>query len=685
MVFIGGFVLWQTDLESDPPTYFSGIGQSLSTDPAQYTFHARNKVLFGEFDPYDYPRWTVYQHSLTSFVGYLWFSIAGSSLEESNMVGVFLSIGALIFILLGIGRYHRFWVIPVVAFMFLINVVLFTHGRLPYLENGLLFYSALLFFIYSYWGDKILGVILAGTIIAAAMLTGKLFGILLLPVLILTIYFSKSTDRWKLIGASFGSFVVSTLIIIFLLYGSDFGAAVGYLSEQSFGLRGFPEGLKSPWGFIEHLISYGFTNHLFYQNPDLMLFLTVGCEMFVFYNLSEKSISPVTRFSVFWFIILLLGLMPLNYSPIRYAVIIIPAIIIFGFTIFDSSFKTVKRTKKNLEKWHFYILVLITWFALFHLIANVFYFDDMPRPIRMITWGTLPIAIGIAWMMWKYIINGKFRKINLNRIWIVALVLVISSSIVSNSLRLYRYHYLDNNYNIYEANQDIAAILGEEAVISGSYGPVFTVDNEQKSFIHHFQVAEVDSLLFEKNPITHLAIDISNYNEAIKNYPFLKKMKVITKYWICDNEVVLYRISEISPNHDAKKYRPSLFEQAVNYRAVNKADSALNITLPFYQSHPESKSAGLLLADLYVQTSRTNEAYTILLTIAERFPTDFYVQLHSALLLQNMAYYQQSESYFQMSMKFYERSVKANRFKADYCKKIWMDLDQRLRSGQNKK
>ncbi len=685
VIFIGGFFLWQTDLESDPPTYFSGIGQSLITDPAQYTFHARNKVLFDEFDPYEYPRWTVYQHSITSLTAYIWFSIAGSSLEESNMVGVFLSIGALILILLGIGRHHRFWVIPVVTFIFLINVVLFTHGRVSYLENGLLFYSALLFFIYSYWGNKIWGALLAGLIIAAAALTGKLFGFLLLPVLILTIYFSKSTNRWKLIGAGFGSFVVSSLILIFLLYGSDLGAAIGYLGEQAYGLRGFPEGLRSPWGFIEHLISYGFTNHLFYLNPDLMLFLAVGCELFVFYSISDKKVSPATMFSLFWIVIFILGLMPLNYSPVRYAVVIIPAIMIFCFSIFDSSYGEGKRSESNIKKWYLYILILITWYALFHLIANVFYLNAMPRPIRMITWGTLPAGIGIAWLMWNYIIIKKLKKINPNILWITALVLVITASTVSNASRLYRFHYLDNNYNILEANQDIAEILSEGAVISGSYGPVLTIDDNKKSFIHHFQVANVDSSLFENNRITHLAIDISNYNEAIKNYPLLQNMPAVAKYWICDNEVVLYRISELSPNPEARTYCLSDFEQAARYKALNVIDSALFIAIPFYQNNPESKSAGLLLADLYVQTSHTNKAYSILLNLAERFPTDFYVQLHSALLLQTMAYYQQNDSYFDMSMKFYERAVKVNPFKADYCKQIWLELDKKLRSDQNKK
>ncbi|MCK4632768.1 MAG: hypothetical protein KAT79_05820 [candidate division Zixibacteria bacterium] len=68
IVVAGGMVYWCSDLTSDAPMYYSGLGQSLSTDPAQYVFHARNQVLFGQFDPFDYPRFTVFQHSLTSFV-----------------------------------------------------------------------------------------------------------------------------------------------------------------------------------------------------------------------------------------------------------------------------------------------------------------------------------------------------------------------------------------------------------------------------------------------------------------------------------------------------------------------------------------------------------------------------------------------------------------------------------------
>jgi hypothetical protein len=58
-IFVSGFIFWQSDLTSDPPMYYSGLGQSLATDPPYYIFHARNHVLFGQFDLYNYPRWTV--------------------------------------------------------------------------------------------------------------------------------------------------------------------------------------------------------------------------------------------------------------------------------------------------------------------------------------------------------------------------------------------------------------------------------------------------------------------------------------------------------------------------------------------------------------------------------------------------------------------------------------------------
>ena len=171
LLVVGGILFWVSDLESDPPTYFSGLGQSLSTDPAQYVFHARNKILFDQFDPFDYPRWTVYQHSLTSLAGYMIFSVTGVSLESAGLAGVALGAGGLIFLIIGLWRHHRPWVVAAVALCYVINLTLITHLRLAYLENGLIFWAALLFCIYSHFGDRIWGLALSGLIVAFATIT----------------------------------------------------------------------------------------------------------------------------------------------------------------------------------------------------------------------------------------------------------------------------------------------------------------------------------------------------------------------------------------------------------------------------------------------------------------------------------------------------------------------------------
>ena len=63
MVVVGGIFVWTSEIDADPPMYYSGLGQSLATDPPQYVFHARNDAIYGEPDPFDYPRWMIYQRT----------------------------------------------------------------------------------------------------------------------------------------------------------------------------------------------------------------------------------------------------------------------------------------------------------------------------------------------------------------------------------------------------------------------------------------------------------------------------------------------------------------------------------------------------------------------------------------------------------------------------------------------
>lgn len=670
VIFISGLIFWASDLTSDPPMYYSGLGQSLSTDPAQYVFHARNKVLFGSFDPFNYPKWVVYEHSLTSFVAYLWFLLVGVSLEHANAVGLILSLGGLIFFLLALMRYHKPWVLMAVALTFIINVTLITYGRLSYLENGLIFISALVFFVFSKWGDKLWGVVLSGTLVACAMIFGKLFGALLLPVLFFTLLFSRKNERWKYALISVGSFIVTSIILVVILYGGNLSAVLGYFGEQSYGLRGFPKGLSSPWGFLEHLVSYGFSNHLFYLDFDLLIMLLWGGFLLsYFFSLKKRlnQLSPVTVLSFFWIIFIVLGLMPLNYSPLRYALFLIPAIIIFCLTMIDQIYgeQTAKTYQLKMKDLIFFFFIV--WNALFQIIGILFFFNNIPT--GTLTWLTFPVAVILIYFVYRLInrykikINGRFLNISLN-----VLILII---IVTNVYGIRRWFYMEHNKNIIEANEDLEQIVGHDAVISGSYGPALTINTKLKSFIYLFGVARVDSTLFDRYPITHLAIDASNWQKAVEDYPQLKGLLPITSYWVRDYEVKIYNISQAFHNERANNYKETDYEKAAWYFSQKKADSARIILNGFIKNYPNSKSANLLSTALYLQQGNLQQASSVLSRLANYYPTDFSINLKCGRILQILGLQKKDRTLVGLAQKYYKKATIVNPYKANLANQLY--------------
>ncbi len=685
IIIVGGFVYWQSDLTSDPPMYYEGLGQSLSTDPPQYVHHARNKVLFGEFDPFDYPRWTVYQHSLTSLVAYLWFTIAGVSLRQANLVGVLLSLGGLLFLILGLARHHRPWVSAAVAFCYIINITLLTYGRLSYLENGLIFLAAIVFFVYTRWGDRVWGAALSGGLVALVMLTGKLFGALILPALVLAILFSGRPHRLRHAGAALVAFLLMSFLTILLLYGQDLRAAIGYISEQSLGLWGFPKGLTSPWAFFEHLISYGFENHLYYLDIDLLLFFFAGllllCLRFRRKN-KPPTLPPTIVLPTFWAVIGILGLMPLNYSPLRYALLVIPPMIILGMALFDKFFDAKSISIEKIGRVQTAILIFAFWMALFHSVANIFFLQAIPRPIRALTWATLPGSIVLAFAA-RYFMARRRVAIS-RRALTVVLGVLISFSAVFNSYQFYRKHVREHNFNIAEANLDLQHILGPGAVISGPYAPTLTVDTNLKTFIHLFGVAKVDSTLFDRYPITHVASDYSNWAEAVKNYPALERLQPTTTYWIRDLDVQIFNISKVFNNTRAHAYQETEFERAVIHNRNGQYDSAAILALRFYQTHPESKSAGLLLGEILWKLGRYNEVFTLITSLANRFPTDFNIQLQCGRFLQIYAAMKNDASLRSLAHQYYDQAVRVNRFRGGHAANVWLETDRQItRGGQS--
>ncbi len=672
-LFVGGFIFWVSDLRSDPPMYFSGLGQSLSTDPAQYFHHARNKILFGEFNPDGYDRWTVYQHSLISGLCYLWFSLTEVSLMQASLASTVLSFLSLLLLILTANKFSRPWVGASIALMFIINLTLFTHGRITYLENGLIFLSALLLYVYSRWEKSSYGLIACGAIVALAVITGKLFGLLLLPALLLTIITSKEKTKFKKMVLTSSAFLVSSVLLILILYGNNMGAAFGYASEQSYGLRGFPEGLATPWGFVEHFISYGMENHLYYNNPDLFLFFVLSVLSIIIYlarGSKLSSLAPHVRLSIFGSLLFLLGLMPLNYSPIRYAIVIIPLLIFSCFTLLDKLHQTKKSARFTFTKPVLILSGLIIWISAFHLIGNIFFFNQIPFPYAELTWFTLPIALlGVYGL---YLLNlRKKAAIFPKKTFGYLIVATLLFSVVTNSFRIKRIHYSESNFNIEEANLDIEQILSKDAMVSGPYAAVLTANTNLRSFIHLFGVASVDTTLFDRYPITHLAVDESNWADAVKSYPKLKDIIPITTYWIRDYEVRLYNITNLFSNEKANSYKESYFEIASSKFYQNDNNGALELSKQFLSDNIDSKSGNVLLIDILSALGNPQEVFDKITRLADRFPTDFYIQIQCGRFLQILALERQDNSLLELAKRYYERGTKVNRFRGDYANNLY--------------
>jgi 4-amino-4-deoxy-L-arabinose transferase-like glycosyltransferase len=660
--------------------YYTGLGQSLSTDPAQYVFHARNKILFGAFDPFDYPRWTVYEHSLTSLVAYLWFSVKGVSLQNANMVGVLLSLGGLLFLILGLMRYHRPWVTAVIAFCYVINVTLLTYGRLSYLENGLIFLTAAVFLVYVRWGYRLWGVVLAGGLAALAMLTGKLFGALLLPALVLAILFSGRNRRWRDAVTSVVSFAITSVVAVMLLYGSDLPAAVRYAQEQSLGLWGFPRGLTSPWSFFEHLIAYGFENHLYFLDVDLLLFLFVSFLLLCLHLNRQRrlgTLPPTIQLLVFWVSLGILAFSPLNYSPLRYALLVIPPMILLCFALLDTSLDAQGITLARPGRMETVLLIFAFWIVLFHSVGNIFFLDTLPRPIRALTWATLPAAVGLAFLV-RSVLTRRTVHIS-RRMMIIASTVLVAFSTVFNSIQIYRKHIREHNFNIAEANLDLQHILGPDAVVSGPYAPALTVDTDRMAFIHLFGVAKVDTTLFDRYPVTHLVSDVSNWKQAVKDYPALAEVTPITTYWIRDVEVRLFNISKVFNNPKARSYQETDYEKAVQYYQKGQYDTAGVLSYQFYQNHPESKSGGLLLADILMKFGKYDETYTLLTSLAKRFPTDFNIQFQCGRFIQIYAAMKKDSNLQMMALQHYDQAVRVDPYKGDWANRLWQETDNLIR------
>lgn len=678
-VLVAGFWFWSRDLEADAPFNFSGHSQSLGTDPPLYTYHAKNRVLFDQADPLGDKRWILFEKSFAGWLTTLWFKQAGVSIAAGRQVALALTFASLVLILVALGRHYRPWVTLAVAIGAVCNPLLMIYGSLPFLEISMLFFASLAFFFYAVWGDRLWGIVLSAVAIAAATVVGKVFGLLLLPPLVLSQFWSAERgNRLRQSLLPVGVFVVASAVLVISLYGSHVTEAFGFVREQSVEGRLYPEALKSPWSLISFLLAYGYRNDVYYRSIDLLAYFFVTMSLFALtFWASEhrvRQLPKTLRFALWWGVWTWIALSIPTYSPTRYSVAFIPTVLICGMAYIDTLLQSNGRWEIRFG-WRSASLVAIAAWVIAMQIGLKWYVGSYVDGLYvqyMIK--TLPIAV-IVLLMARF--ADRLYRMTIGPAALIAVALLLCAGSVATGIYNYREMAItDKRYDTRDANLDLSFILGPDAVVSGPYAAAFTQENKVMSHPHFFGESWSDSTLLVKLPITHLAVDASNFTSAVRQSKSLETARPITGYWINGHEISVFDISQTYDNPKANAYQPSRYERAIKYFDRFNFDSAL-VTLG---EDPElinrSRSAALLYARSLFKSDLDDAALNNYQVLAQRYPSDFMIAREAANVIQQISELRQDSSLHDMADFLYQRAAYLNPWEMTNLQKMATDTHE---------
>ncbi len=646
-------ILRFVSLEIDPPLFFAGFTQAHLTDPYHLTFFARNAILFDDSNPFDFYRWDVFKYSLISGFSYIVFSISGVSKASANISAVFLNLSGLFLFVWGAYRLRSNGELFIKAVLLLLSSMLFFYGRLPFLENGLIFLSGLLFFLFLKTYDKWWGQILCGFLVALAALSGKLFGFVLLgPIIISLIYRYRS----KMLIPSFLVFAgcaIGVISYVALFFGESMFILKNYYLEQTIGMYGTDIGITAPLMLLKKLLTYGGTNGFFGFSPFFVVLAGIGLILFLLRDLNNgkfnKDSLPIV-FSIAWLLCGILGLMPFNYRPLRYALFLflpISALGAYGLNFlnqskieFNSRYKTVSLV----------IILFICWYLLTQIVIKM-------APLAQMR------EFGIAAMPYTFFISLLFclavffwfkkgQPILSRKILIIIMSPLLVGLLVFQGMFLYKGVKQPGKY-LMEYNKEIGQLVDANAVISGPYAPALTINNNLKGIIYHFGLTDIEYSLFDKYPISHIVVDRSNWDQAITDFPNLRNSVGLALYTIRDFPGKLFRL----PN---AKVPLTDYEKGKIFLERGIADSSLIYAKKFNNKCPKNLFGLFLLVESYQAANQVEPCFELLNTIVKTNSENYRVHLFCKNFYNDIFKKIGNTDFRKMSRYHYEQALRLN-------------------------
>ena len=673
-------------LSYDPPVdvFWS---QDVWTDPPQYTSYARNAVLFGDWSPLHDPRLVLFMKNTTGALAYLVFSLFGVGFWQSNLVGVLFSLGAIVFVSLGIIRLKGRLAGILCAFLLGINYLFLTYGRLPFLENAMNFWLALTVFFLALGSTRVKPeaaggfvppkagwYVAAGASCAVAAFFGKMIALHAFPAFLTFAAFTgwretggQSRRRWLVPSWSFlAGFAVVALFWLAYAYLPADENVRKYLSEQTAGLYGSPEGLRSLSGFYNRVFSFGADTRLFVHAPVIAALGFIGAALAVLplgfrgkFGERLRLVKPEYLLVGLWAWAAYLALMPWNYRPLRYeTVLLIPlaaatALVLSALVRRKPSPPSPRETSLPLMA---VLGTLLFTLPVYHLVTAPFVKQQMGQAHSLAALLAIVIALGGTLLLnsaYKSITFGWRKIAGSTRLPEAAIALVVIAALVIQGQMILGW-WRHAQKSMVSASRELSQVLGPDAVLVGSYATGLTLENRLKNVVYMFGVANVNTTLFADYPITHLAIIDDRKDRAFTDYGDVTRLsRKVTSFLIGNRPVGIFRVTENTPNEKARAYEPTAYEQAMRCYDLFQEDSMQFYIDRFAREHPDDFTVARFRGLYFMRDSTFDSASVYFAKAARLYPDDFAVHFnlaHCEMMLfeqtQNVAHFQNAQAHF---------------------------------------
>jgi 4-amino-4-deoxy-L-arabinose transferase-like glycosyltransferase len=701
MVMGLGIFMRLSFLSADPPLNLSW-SQDVNTDPGQYTSFARNKVLWGEWDPFGSPYLVLWINSAYTLISFLFFTLLGVGRGQDNLVAAGLSFLTLVFFYLAIKRGANQKSALLATFFLSINYILVMYSRNTFAEVPTLFFIVLGIYLLVLGLKRRWFLIFSGACFASSILFCKMLAIFILPVslgvLILTAKDEfpsneRKINKWLPTLFFVGGLLLVTLPWFLIIYYPFSKTVAGFVSGMSVGMYGSPQAFRSVSDFIYSLFSLGAVTRvfisdiysvgtdLFFRMPLLFILSFLFLLVLFFKILQGKSIfknlrscSKLELFFGLWLVVGILALMPWNYRPLRYQILIIPplcALAAFCLSDFLNPSEVKNQGKSSIWFWIFSIPTASL--LIFHTLS--FFLKIFQKIVQLNS--IIIISFFLSFPFTYLFLRVKRKKTSsvgqAYKIIVVAIVVLLILLIQGGQFLAFARNV---QYSFLCASKDLGQILNSKAVISGPYSQTLIWDNRLGYVWHMFVVTTVDPELFRRYPITHLAMEArgGQREQAFKDYPqVMMNAKSVATYYLRNFPVEILRVAQSSENQKVRDYQLSDFEKAKLLLDEGQIDSALIMLHRFVDQHPHNSSGYKTLAEIYYDRKDFEKAGSFLEKASEFDPTDFSTHQFLGVVYLELYDQKRDDTYRVLAIKEYEKALKLfpqNRSLSDQLKNI---------------